>query len=454
MSRRHWVASAGGAVALLAAGSARAQDANLVANLAPLISKSCTAVGDERGTISATRLRAAIFSKNVVTFDDVAPLVGTGGAPLATLVLAAADGDNQEAYLILGRLVESWVAPDAPGAGNFLPFASGGVAISRRDGAALASSETAAVLADIVDQSDARFVFRCTPPGETPDPAPESGRMPPFKLIIAKEPDDLALPKLTDRPFAEAAYVRDADAGEETFSFYGTLGLNFGDRAIGQQAYRDGRSPLMLRLRPIAFAQLEYEKVSGTGAAKTDNLNFGLELGGDLQTRTGAGASVTANHFLSLSLRYLTDTRFDSSGWSVVAKWAPRLPIPGSFVPAPLGDAMDLSWKLTGVFDHAGFEDPGRKTELLTAPHFTRVGLDAIAALRLKLGNTNIVTLSGEYAFREKFGSGPGDAQLLGLRMTFAPSDHFSFGIGYDRGENLDTLEHSDTLKLTIGVRQ
>lgn len=451
MNRALLAAATGLAIAASPAAQARPgaerPDRNLIDNLAPLIAKHCTPTGDRRGEIKAAALYEALLSSDVVTFKNVAPLLAQPGSVLAPLFIAG-KGDDRGAYLLVSRTVGGWTAPTEEGAGRFLPLAYGGIEVQARSGGPLGAADTAAVLADIFDRSDANYRFLCIPSAEHTPPPSDGGGV--GQLLIAKEPTDFAAAKLTDRPFAEFAYLRDEDADTDTYSFYGTLGIGFGDRSIGRKAYDAGRSKVMARIRPLVFTQLEYEKASDAATAKVDNLNLGLQLGGVVQTR----GKTTANHFYALSVRYLTDTRFDSSGWSVAAQWTPRFPIPGNLIAAPLGGGVDFSWKLTGVGDHAGFSDIGRKTDLTGAPHYTRLGFDAAAQLRLKLANADILSLAGTYALRENLERGLGDAQRLGLRLTFAPSDNLSIGLGYDRGRNLDTLEHSRTVKLVVGIRK
>lgn len=443
MSRAVWLCIAG--LASVAAPAAHAADANLVKALGPLIGESCQPIGDRLGEIKAGPLLDALLSNKVLSFDTPGPMIGQPGSILAPIILKAASGDNQKAYRRIGRIVTSWTAPGAAGAANFLPLAAGGVEVRARDGRTLGEADAVTVLADLIDRSDARYRFVCMPPEDSVPPPPDGGGGI-ARLVIAKEPTDLTVPELTDRPFAEFAYLRDDDAGTDTYSFYGTLGVSFGDRTIG----KGGQGSTILRIRPLAFAQLEYEKASDTPAAKVDNLNFGAELGGYVQTR----GNTTANQFWSLSLRYLTDTRFESSGWSGAVKWSPYFGVPGNMVPFAIGKRFEFQWRLSGVGDHAGFSDIGRKTELASAPHYTRLGLDAAAELHFKLAGSNIVTLGATYAWRENLERGPGDARRSSIRLTFAPSDNISLGLGYDRGRNIDTLEYTRTVKLTLGVRK
>lgn len=441
------MAAAGWAVAAPLDALAAA-DARLVKELAPLIARSCIATGNGLGVIEAGPLLDALLSKKITSFDTMAPLVGRSGATLAPIFLKAAKGDNQSAYLLVGGTVRAWTAPGAEGAGLQLPLADGGVEVQALDGRSLSEADTEAVLANLLDRSDLHYRFVCKPGVTSTVPTPENGGG--ATLLVAKEPTDLTVPKLKDRPFAEFAYLRDEDAGRDTYSFYGTLGIGFGDRALGEKAYSAGRSKMMLRLRPLAFAQLEYEKASNAANAKVDNLNVGVELGGTLQSR----GATTDLHFWALSLRYLSDTRLASSGWSGTAKWTPYLSVPGNIVPYALGRGVAFQWRVTGVADHAGFSDIGRKTELATSPHYTRLGVDGAAELRVKISEASLATLGGTYGWRENLERGGGSAERLGLRLTIAPSDNFSIGLGYDHGRNLDTLEHARTIKLTIGIRK
>jgi len=441
------VAVAGFALAASGAAHALAADARLAKELRPLISKSCVPTSQGLAEIKAGPLADALLSKRVVTFDTMAPLVGRPGSELAPKFMDAAAGDNREAYLLIGGTVRGWTVPTAIGAGNFLPLDDGGIEVRARDGKALAEADTSAVLAAILDRNDSRYRFVCRPSAELSSPPPDGSGV--GMLLIAKEPTDLTIPRLTNRPFAEFAYLRDEDAKTDTFSFYGTLGLGFGDRAIGRAAFEANHSGAMLRVRPLVFTQLEYERAGNAGTAKVDNLNFGAEIGGNLQTR---GAR-TNFQFWTLNARYLTDTRFASSGWSTAAKWTPYFGLPGNLVPYSY-KGVEFTWRLTGVGDHAGFSDIGRKTELANAPHYTRLGLDAAAELSLPLAGGNSVSLDAGYGLRENLERGPGNVRRSTIRLIYKGSDNVAVGIGYDRGRNIDTLEHTRTVKLTIGIRR
>lgn len=433
--------------ALAASGAAHTRvDVRLVKELRPLISKDCVATSQKLGEIKAGPLADALLSKKIVTFDTMVPLADRPLSKLAPTIMKAAAGDNQEAYLLIGSTVRSWTSPNALGASNFLPLDDGGIEVRARNDRTLAEADAPAVMADILDRDDSHYRFVCRPSAKF-SPPPDGGGV--AVLLIAKEPTDLAIPRLTDRPFAEFAYLRDEDAKTDTFSFYGTVGLGFGDQALGRTAFEAMHRGSMLRIHPLVFTQLEYERAGNAATTKVDNLNFGAEIGGTLQTR----APRTNFQFWTLSARYLTDTRFASSGWSTVAKWTPYFGLPGNLVPYSY-KGVEFTWRLTGVGDHAGFSDIGRKTELANAPHYTRLGLDAAAELSLPLAGGNSVSLDAGYGLRENLERGPGNVRRSTIRLTYKGSDNVAVGIGYDRGRNIDTLEHTRTVKLTIGIRR
>ena len=315
-----------------------------------------------------------------------------------------------------------------------------------RSGGPVPANEAEAVLAAILGHDDSRYVFGCTHRDQPVEP--EEGA-PGVRLVLARTPDDLLKGKLTDRAFAEFAYTRDEVAHESTYSIHATLGLVFPGSTL-QPASRpgEGRSRLSLGIRPVAL--LQYEREGGSGADEVNNLNFGFQAGGVLQT----GTSRTLRHRYAITGRYLTDDRFDSAAWSLAATFTPQFHIFGNRVAADVAPNLTFRWLATLTADHFSVSDPGRKTALLTANEFTRVGFDLEAGLRLALNDgNNSISLRGEYQLREAVSGRVGDAQLLNVSLAFQPIDQVAVGLTYTRGENIDSLEFGEQWKFTFGLR-
>ncbi len=465
---------AGGAAATPAVAADRA----LVIALAPQITQRCqpvpgamrTAAGSGTGVIAAADLGRAIYA------SKVAPLVAEyewnrkGGREIARMAFTDDQGVNSSSLNLLQILVQTWANPNHVSAGDYLPFANGGVAIEDADGSLIDPQRAEGALAAILEGKEGTFLFRCTLPVTAPAPTPTPGQIPVAgatspsnrpALAISKGPEDLGIIALADRPYAEIAYVSDKDANENSLSIYGTVGLVWPDIVYRSRANREERGGLVARFAPTVFAQIEREGVGKFSPNDVDNLNLGLQLGGFLQTRTPLGhpdqPSRTVTHYIDLNARYLSDTRLDSSGWSVAARFTPGIPLPGSNVAwQPLDGRARLRWRLTGVADYVSIDDPGRKAKLVDAPRYGRLGFDIAASARYYLGaeRKQAILLTFDYSLRKDLGRQPGNAQLLAGRFLIEPTPNFSFGVAYDRGENLDTLEHNETIKLTLGVRR
>jgi hypothetical protein len=313
-----------------------------------------------------------------------------------------------------------------------------------RSGRIVAPAEAEAVLLAILRGDDQRYAFGCT--AGTPNPtgsAPDQSSGERVRIALAQDPDHLQM-SLSDKNFAEFAYVRNEETNEDSYAIHATVGAVF-PRLTG----RDRGGSFFWEMRPLAFVQ--YEREGTEGNEKVNNLNFGVQAAGFLQTR---GGGHTLSHYYTLTARYLTDDRFDSSAWSLGATLTPEIPLPGNDVAYDLiPNRLRFRWLVTLAADHFSVDNPGTKAALLTANEFTRAGADLDGELRVLLGGDNAISLSGSYRFREAFGRQIGDAQLLTARLAFEPDPRVAVGLTYTRGENLDSLEFGEQWKFTFGLR-
>jgi|GEM_PF-3188666 len=454
---------------VLVAGPARAQDPFLVEKLAPEIAKAClpptllqrASLQDESGVISAQALGTAIFASGIAPLHQEYQWNAGGPAAIARQAFADDAGPNADSLNRLQSLISTWIAPD-DGGSAWLPLASGGVSVRRADGSPATARDGEAVLADILAGNAGRFVFGCrhvpasddAPEMEEDDAADETDRRPVF--AVAKTPDDLAL-ALADKSFAEFAYLEDREADSQTYSAYVTLGLIWPERAHPSPTWTTSRFGWLVRARPGLFVQYEREGSDTTpDVDETNNLNFGLQAAGFLQTRGAARGATTRTHYFAFGARYLTDDQFESEGWSVLARVTPGLRWPGFQTPQDLTDRLQYRWLVSGIADYESIEDPGDKASLQDSPEFGRLGFDADAELRLFLtpDREQAISLSASYAMRADVTGADGDADLFTSRLLFEPSPHYSFGIVYERGENLESLEAIEQWKLTVGIRR
>ena len=283
------ISAAGLAFGVSTATPAFASDKELVTKLAPEIAKRCRASSavapaafhHMAGTISASDLGRAIYASKVAPLTAEYDWNRKGGREIARMAFADDQGINATPLNFLQRLIQTWADPTDVSAGDYLTPADGGVLIEDIYGTPVETDQAEAVLAAILDGADGAFLFRCALPpvhpvagGEvTPGPKTSEASHRPT-LVISKAPDDLSKVTLTDRPFAEIAYVSDRDANKESLSIYGTVGLVWPDIVYRSAANRAQQGGSIVRFAPMVFAQIERE---GTGSADpndVNNLNF------------------------------------------------------------------------------------------------------------------------------------------------------------------------------------
>lgn len=479
MMRRTLLALAAAAIVVPKAARAEGPIAD---KLAPAIENACqssekaAAAGRPRaGVIEGAALRKALFEAMITDKIKLTPdwMAGDGADYLAGIAFELSTTSPAE-HDQLGRLTLTWLERDA-NPEDYLPYSRGGILIVNPDGSPVATTEVERKLTGLeqhkavgkrvfagILRGDSQFTFLCQLPVQRQQVAstdtPASGTRkdgPNLQLGLVRKPGDLGISDLSKRSYAEIAWLNDRDAKEQSYSIYGTLGLSLPDTIWWQRNNPDAREAVTLRIQPTAFAQLEYEGGTSKGKLKqTDNLNFGLQISGLIQPRS---ADYTASNYFTLNARYLSDTRFRSSAWSINGSFIPGLRAPGFDTPKRfMDDRADFRWLVTGVADHVSVTDPGTKAALLTSPEFTRVGLDLTGALRFFVDEDRkqALALSGDYYWRETLGGGIGNAQRIVFKLQFEPDPHIAFGIAWDKGENLDSLEHSDTIKVTLGLRR
>ena len=445
---RGWMAACAIAATLADAAPASAADPALLQNLAPEIARRCV-----NGVISARDLGEAVIGSGLQDPLEPEYILVSGPRALAARAFADTPGPNRDAYTTLRRLTQTWVDPADPSADDYLPADEGGVAIVERDGSPVRPDRAQDALTAILQGDDGPFAFRCTTDAapDEPSPGPTSAPSPNRAILaIARSPSELAL-SLKKKSFAELSFLSDEVADEDSYSIYATAGLSWGE--FTPVSRKPGTGGLLLRAIPSAFVQLEREGIGdGNAVDDIDNLNFGAQVSGFLQTRSTA----TRTHYYALTARFLSDGDLESEAWSAALSITPEFPLPGNDQPYDLvRDRVEFTWLASAVADYFDVVDPGRKSELQGAPQFARLGFDVSGGLRFLLGKdrTDALAFLADYRLREALDDDVGDADLLSLKLLFEPDPRYAFGIAFDRGRNLDSLEFSETWKITLGIK-
>lgn len=359
---------------------------------------------------------------------------------------------NKEAFGELRGYFTGWLDPNRVGANDWLPYAAGGVRVEAKSGPI---GGVQPVASDVYGGSDERYLFRC--PVLASDPAPPEVEGP--KWTIAKTPEDLAK-ELDKKAFADLAFIDNIDKREESYSIAMAVGRSY--PAFVLRNYRADASPpdvsrvLTGRIEP--FVQYVRQGSDKADSTSVNNLDFGLNLAGRLDL-TDFPSNRSASHYYTLTARYLTDDDFNSDVLAAQIYLEPQLPLAGYWDPYPL--IVDADWELRADWSSAvmadviSVQDIGDKTKLKDAAEYVRLGYDLKGALRWIPDGDGAwsVSLTASYKVRDGQTEDGGDAQLFASDLSLSPSPHFSIGIGYNRGENLETFEFQELWSMKFGVR-
>lgn len=449
------------------------------ARLGEEIAQACVAAPGGGGTIAPKALANAIFASGYVSLRMQYDWIGAGGAAIAEAARTArstspgaagapVDPDNKEGLGKLFRLVWGWSkAGSADVVFGSMPDAVRHLSVLRPDRSAWPQDAWPEALAAILDGADDALLITCRPAapivasGEGPPAVdtrrPRTGSRP--DLIVARNPTDLTIAELADRQSAEVALIADRIAGETSIAVNGTIGLRWGDVRIGRPAASLDESSVFARLRPMAFVQLERQSITGDTFA-IDNLSAGFQIDGFVQSRRAAPRAdrhmrrrLTHSHYFALNGRYLTDTRFLSRSWSLAARVTPDLDIEGYGNPFTVAGLVRFKWLASITFDHVSNDRPGQKAELVDAPSWTRIGYDLAATIAPRSDTFPSMEFKMDYAARHVLSAGAGRAEMLSLRWQYRPSLGLSFGLAWDRGENIDSLVRASVVKAVLGFR-
>jgi hypothetical protein len=296
------------------------------------------------------------------------------------------------------------------------------------------------------------YRVRCLVPGREPA-AGGDGAPPNWRVSVGATLADLAKP-LGQREFASVSLRGDEEADTLVGTVRGVVGATWigPDLAGGTQRFAGG-------------PYLAYERVSNPNPAKAVN-NVELGFRGVWLFYPGARDPEAAYPtWTTLSTAWLTDDEGDSSAWR--AELAIRPGLGRALFQTGYGydrtviDAPDYfvtaRWDLNLAADYVSVEAAGEKTAWLTMPEYLRWGYDLSGELRLRWRErAPTVGLGASYQFRDDLDHAGGNADRLTGRLKYYPSDdsRWTFGLEYDRGENLQSLEPLENWLVTLGYRQ
>jgi hypothetical protein len=296
--------------------------------------------------------------------------------------------------------------------------------------------------------------------GPTPEPAQQEPRKGPHFLLV-KQASDLgaadfadgaALPEspIAKKSFAEFTYVDDRQTHVQSWAVKLAAGLQWPEQGW---VAKDGASYLKWNRR----LYVAYDR-QGENNPLADGYVNNLDFGGQLSGRFGFGKTLTS--YYAISAAYRTDDDFKSKAYAVELSVDPPLPyIPyhrgfRRFAANPI--AADFKWGANLVADWIQVDDPGRRQLLADQAEYARLGYDAGFDLRFGPAKQSWrLLLSVDYGLRDGQTKEGGDAQLFTSSLVFLDKEttNQSFGLSYERGENLQSFENSELWKIVLGVR-
>jgi len=355
--------------------------------------------------------------------------------------------DAQAALAATGRFITEWMEDETITSG--LPLRGGGVRI------VAPGRKPAEVLLQVMTGDDKGLTLVCRYPSPSPqEPGPDR-----LRLRLVKTPGDLDTPKRKHDgapfpdtySFAEFAYADDRQTRTQAWGVAATAALEWPE-------FLPGGEGGYLHWTPRLY--LAYERKGESDPAVdgyVNNLTLGGRVTGDL------GLSTDWFGYYSLSAMVESDDHLKSEAYAAEVRIDPPLPpMPYHRYMQKLHDGPRLrafaQWDVDLVADWRQIDDPGRKTALKDAAEYVRLGYDA--GFRVRIGPSAPredwgIALAVAYSVRDGQTGDGGDAQLFTSSLAFEPSaeSRVTFGLSYERGENLTSFESSELWKLFFGVR-
>jgi len=258
-------------------------------------------------------------------------------------------------------------------------------------------------------------------PSPDPDTQTQNPPAPPIQIALGADVSDLFVP-FSERGFATLGYVNNRESNSEFIDAQFVLGTEPFEAMNASWAIYS-----------------QYQRRTRAGNELND-LAFGV-----------IGQWRGHDQLIRWSGSFETDDDFDSRQYRAEIDW--ELP--------SIQACKDEMWErrfLTCRFglraDYAVIDDPGQKASLFGVEDYLRVGAWTQIAYGHRIGSGSLEAVF-EYELMEPIDGDYGDAAVGRFSLSYIPSetDHFSFGVTYENGEDITSLVRSDIIKLTLGVR-
>jgi hypothetical protein len=297
------------------------------------------------------------------------------------------------------------------------------------------------------------YHLQCLGPPPPPPPEPPLPGHIPWTVAVGATLAEIDKP-LAQREAATVSFRADDQADTEVGTIRGAVLASLANWTNDAGTLRGSLGPY-----------LAYERMTASDPAKEVN-NVEVGLRGSWLLYPGAVDPYEASPTtITLATSWLTDDQGDSSAWR--AELGIRPGLDGALFRSGYGFQRNLfdgpdqflvwSWDLRLVTDYAEVLDPGAKQALLTRPSYLRWGYDLSGELRLRRRTSDpAFALSLNYQFRDDWNDDGGNADRITGRLKYYPADdsNWAFGLEYDRGENLQSLEAMENWLITIGYRR
>ncbi len=196
---------------------------------------------------------------------------------------------------------------------------------------------------------------------------------------------------------------------------------------------------------------------------ETDNLAFGLSAKQSLPDaffwtkpeNSGPGLTIGLPAYTA-SMQYITDIeQFESDQWF----WDVNADVLGI---DRIGLFVDTFVTMQAVIDHSNVNETGDKEKLakalagISGDSFSRLGYNLRLYSKLWKNEDWGLVLDTQLKYRDTFSDANADADLIDVKLSWVPEgeSNWSYGLTYERGEKLTTLDEVESWKLSVKYKQ
>ncbi|HIG21790.1 MAG TPA: hypothetical protein EYG02_14170 [Henriciella marina] len=236
---------------------------------------------------------------------------------------------------------------------------------------------------------------------------------------------------------------------DDFVSFKGAFGYNLNRKAVTERDPED-ESTFWNSSDLVAYIGLDYAEAFEPDD-ETDNLSFGVRgtpVLGWAKSKLISDPAIDIAWVSDIEERESAQWVFEASAGAYILD-----------MPDTLARISPIDWRTNLIVDYLHVIDEGDKASLAGVGETIRLGYDVLWELDwrpLEIGSFR-PTLTGSYKYRDSTDDGRGDADLVTIDLNLLPLKAGEAGVGlavgYERGENITSLEPLESYKLKLQIK-